>query len=97
MLEINEELVEYLSDLSRVGLKDSEKKNILIDLKKILTFFKELEEVDTSDIEPTYTIFAELEAPQREDEVGVLFPRDEFLKNAPSSLGGMVTIPPLFG
>lgn len=96
MLEVNQELLDYLSDLSRIGLKDSEKEKILGDLKTILSYFEDLKHVDTENVEPTYTIFADLATPQRDDEVGQTLPRDQFLKNAPSSLGGMVTIPSLF-
>jgi aspartyl-tRNA(Asn)/glutamyl-tRNA(Gln) amidotransferase subunit C len=96
MLDVNQELLDYLSDLSRIGLKESEKEKILGDLKTILTYFEELKDVETDNVEPTYTIFADLATPQREDTVGETLPRDQFLKNAPSSLGGMVTIPSLF-
>ena len=96
MLDVNQELLDYLSELSRIGLKESEKEKILGDLKTILAYFEDLKNVETENVEPTYTIFADLETPQRDDLVGETLPRDQFLKNAPSSLGGMITIPSLF-
>lgn len=96
MLSVNEELLTYLSELAKIGLNESEKERMLGDLKKILNYFEELKDIPTENVEPTYTIFADLSAPQREDTVGEILPRETFLKNAPSSLGGMIAIPSLF-
>lgn len=52
MAHINEETVEYLAKLSRVDLEKDEKKKLTGDLEEILSHFEELNEVDTTNVEP---------------------------------------------
>jgi aspartyl-tRNA(Asn)/glutamyl-tRNA(Gln) amidotransferase subunit C len=49
---INKKTLEYLSELSRIELDKESEEKLLKDLQKILTYFEELKEVDTENIEP---------------------------------------------
>lgn len=53
MSEINEKELDHLLELARIEEKDPERRQKLLrDLSKILDYFNELKEVDTSDVEP---------------------------------------------
>lgn len=52
MTHINEETLEYLAKLSRMDLEGGEKQKLAGDLEEILTHFEELNEVDTTNVEP---------------------------------------------
>ena len=67
-MEINCETVEHLADLSNFSVSDTENKSLQKDLSEILKYISQLDEVDVSDIEPTYQVF-EMENVWREDEI----------------------------
>ncbi|MBQ6149545.1 Asp-tRNA(Asn)/Glu-tRNA(Gln) amidotransferase subunit GatC [Candidatus Saccharibacteria bacterium] len=67
-MEINCETVEHLADLSNFSVSDAENKSLQKDLSEILKYISQLDEVDVSDIEPTYQVF-EMENVWREDEI----------------------------
>jgi len=52
MSQITKKTLEYLSELSRIELDKESEEKLLKDLQKILTYFEELKEVDTENIEP---------------------------------------------
>lgn len=49
---INKQTLKHLIKLSRIEIDDEKEEKILNDLEKILEYFRELEEVDISDIQP---------------------------------------------
>jgi len=67
-MEINCETVEHLADLSNFSVSDAENKSLQKDLSEILKYISQLDEVDVSDIEPTYQVF-EMKNVWREDEI----------------------------
>lgn len=67
-MEIDCETVEHLADLSNFSVSDAENKSLQKDLSEILKYISQLDEVDVSDIEPTYQVF-EMENVWREDEI----------------------------
>lgn len=48
---INKKTLKHLAELARIELTPREEEKILKDLQKILDYFKELQELDTSSIE----------------------------------------------
>ena len=52
MAEINKETLEYLAQLAKIELKPQDETKLLKDLGEILNYFKQLKEVDTSNVEP---------------------------------------------
>lgn len=52
MSEINKKSIENLAELARIKLDSKEEGKMLEDLTKILDYFNELNEVDTSKVEP---------------------------------------------
>ncbi len=67
-MEIKREDILHLADLSEFRLSESEVKSLGGDLSDIIKYISQLDELDTSDVEPTYQIF-EMENVWRDDEI----------------------------
>ncbi len=57
-MEINDELITYLEDLSRLKLSEEEEEKAKVDLGKILNYIDKLNELDTTDVEAMSHPFA---------------------------------------
>lgn len=95
MAALDKNTVEMLTKLSRIGCTEEEKESILQDLKNILSYVEQLQEIDTENVPPCNNVLEGLVNVMREDEVGHILPRDLFLGNAPSHIGGLVRVPPV--
>lgn len=95
MAQLNEETIRNLVQLSRIDCTPEEQQALLKDLQGIFAFFDQLDEVDTANVAPCNHVLEEVANVMREDVVGAVLPRDEFLMNAPSHTGGMVRVPPV--
>jgi aspartyl-tRNA(Asn)/glutamyl-tRNA(Gln) amidotransferase subunit C len=93
-MQFDEEELLKLAKLCRIECTEEEKKKLAHNLKSVLDYIEQLDEVDTADVEPCYCV---LEASNvfREDEVGETLSRELFLANAPSHTGGMIRVPPV--
>lgn len=81
-MEINETLINHLSHLSKLEFNEQEKAAITADLQRILGFCEQLNELDTSGIEPLIYMmpgYQEL----RDDVPVISITHEEALKNAP--------------
>ena len=67
-MDIKREDILHLADLSDFLLSDKEIDSLGKDLKDIIKYISQLEELDTDNIEPTYQVF-EMENIWREDEI----------------------------
>lgn len=67
-MDIKREDILHLAELSDFSLSDKEVESLGEDLKGIIGYISQLEELDTKDIEPTYQVF-EMENIWREDEI----------------------------
>lgn len=90
---MDEKQLQNLQKLARIDLSDDEEKKLLTNLKNILAHVEEMNEVDTKGVEPCSHVIESVYAPLRDDEPKRLIPRDEFLKNAPEHIGGMIRVP----
>lgn len=96
MAELDKNTIKYLADLSRIEVTSEEEDSLLKDLKKILGYVEQLNEVDTSQVAPcTYVTKALTETPLREDLPQPSLTREIFLKGAPQQISGMVRVPPV--
>lgn len=86
-MEITREEIDHLAKLSDFSLTDEEKDSLTTDLKNIIGYISQLNELDTEGVEPTYQVF-EMENVWREDEI---LPqeadREALLDLAPAYLG----------
>ncbi len=84
--------VKKLASLSALSLDEKEAMQLQGELQNILTFVEQLNEVDTSGLEPTYQVTG-LENVWREDEIiDYKLDREELLKNAPNKQDGQIKV-----
>lgn len=67
-MSVDVETIRHLADLSNFSISDAEEKSLEKDLGGILKYISQLEEIDVSNVEPTYQVF-EMENVWRDDEI----------------------------
>lgn len=93
MVQFDKDTIQNLITLSRIECTEEQKEALLNDLKKIIEHFEQMSEIDTENVPPCDHVLAGISNVMREDEVGQKMPRDLFLSNAPSHIGGMIKVP----
>jgi len=91
-MQINDELITYLEDLSRLRLSKDEEEKAKVDLGKILNYIDKLNELDTINVEAISHPFA-FTNNFREDTLTASFERDIILENAPVKKDGCFKVP----
>ena len=92
MTTISTSDIQHLASLSSLALADDEVDGLRQDLENIIGYIKQLGELDTSGVEPTYQVTG-LENIWREDEVQPGISRDELLNLAPEKQNHQVKVP----
>lgn len=82
-MKITEEMVEYISVLSRLKPEPAEKARLATELEQIVSYMDVLDRLDTAGVEPLSHVFP-IKNVMRPDHPSPSFPREELLKNAPS-------------
>lgn len=95
MSDLNEESVKVLSRLCRIEVTDGELQTLFSDLKRILDYVGQLQEVDVNHLSPHSHIEEQTMGSLRDDCVGEHLPREVFLANAPDQVSGMIRVPPV--
>lgn len=67
-MEVNQDTISHLAELSDFALTESESASLATDLNGIINYISQLDELDTSGVEPTYQVF-EMENVWRADEI----------------------------
>ncbi len=84
--------VRKLAVLSALSMTDAEAEKLTSELQNILAFVEQLNEVDTSGVEPTYQVTG-LENVWRDDEIiDYKLDRDALLKNTPNHQDGQIKV-----
>lgn len=91
-MKINEELILKLENLAKLELSAEERKQMQVDLEKILGMCDKLMEVDTEGIEPLIYLGAKAQR-ARLDKVQNMLSQQEALQNAPSTHGPYFKVP----
>ena len=94
--DINKETIKTLVSLSRISCSDEEIVDLQANLQKILTYIEQLNELDTENVPACQQVISGACNVMREDVVGETLSREIFLEDAPSQIGGMIRIPPVF-
>lgn len=82
-MEVNDQVIDKLSNLARLTFDGPAREAIRKDLEKMIDFASKLNELDTADVEPlVYMTDEPLEL--RKDVAGGDLGQNEALKNAPS-------------
>jgi aspartyl-tRNA(Asn)/glutamyl-tRNA(Gln) amidotransferase subunit C len=95
MSNLTKETIKNLVKLCRIECSEEEQDALLHDLKKILDLFEQLEKIDTENVAPCNQVIEGMANVMRDDVVGEVMPREVFLSNAPSQIGGMIRVPPV--
>ncbi len=74
--------VQHIASLACIDLDASKEELFAKQFNSILEYFKELDGLNTEEVEPTYHVIG-LNNVFREDEVEESLPQEEALKNAP--------------
>ena len=93
--QLNKKTIENLIKLSRIDCTEAEQDTLLEDLKQILGYIEQLESLDTTGVPACNHVLAEIFNVMRDDDVCETMPRELFLSNAPSHIGGLIRVPPV--
>lgn len=91
-MKVSKHDIEHIAMLARIDLTDEEKELFGSQLSSILDYMEKLNELDTSDIEPTSHVLS-LQNVMREDTVRESIPREDALMNAPSHTEKFYRVP----
>jgi aspartyl-tRNA(Asn)/glutamyl-tRNA(Gln) amidotransferase subunit C len=89
---ISREQVEHVAWLAKIELTEDEKMAFTKQLNEILNYFKKIDEVDTSNIAPTFHVL-DLVNVLREDKVESSLSTEDALKNAPQKEDSFIKAP----
>ncbi len=94
-MNLTDKEVRYVADLANLRLSDEEVQKMSHDLGHILTHIEQLNELDTSNVEPMAQVLynADETATLREDVPHTPLSNEEALANAPSSGAGYFKVP----
>ena len=81
-MEVNDEIVDKITNLARLHFTDAEKVVIKKDLQRMIQFVEKLDELDTTGVQPLLHMTDNINL-LRDDEVKGSISREEGLKNAP--------------
>ncbi|MDX8365197.1 Asp-tRNA(Asn)/Glu-tRNA(Gln) amidotransferase subunit GatC [Cytobacillus sp. IB215665] len=92
MSRISVDQVKHVANLARLAITEEEAAKFTNQLDAIISFAEELNELDTTNIEPTSHVL-NMTNVLREDVAKEGLPIDEVLKNAPDHKGGQIRVP----
>lgn len=96
MTTITNEQVKHVAHLARLAITEEEAAKFSTQLEAILNFADQLEEVDTTDVEPTFHVL-DLQNVLRDDVAEHSLSQQEVLKNAPVKEDGQFRVPSILG
>lgn len=96
-MKLNREEVEHLGKLARLALTEEEKERYAVELSAILELVEQLQEVDTTEVEPTSQVTG-LEDVYREDIVRGCGDemRKKIIEQFPEREGDLLKVPGVF-
>ena len=93
MPHLDKKTIKTLTKLCRIHCSEEEEDALLKDLEGILAYVDQLNEIETADVAPCNQVIEGRVNVMREDIVGEVLPRLEFLENVPQQIGGLVRVP----
>ena len=91
-MQVDEATVRRIARLARIKITDAEARGLVSELSGILNWVQQLDEVDTSAVEPM-TRVVPIELKKRADVVNDGGISGEILKNAPMAEDGFFVVP----
>lgn len=92
MSKVDKKTVEYVANLARIDLAEAEKKPLIEQLSKILSYVDKLKELNTDSVEPMRNLH-EAQDVLREDEAKPSAQSKRILENSPLCEGDYFKIP----
>ena len=92
MTLISKKEVEHIADLCRIKLSEEEKELFTKQFNDILNFFKQLDEIDTPNVSPTFHVL-DISNVFREDEIKPSLPKERIFKNVPKKEKDFIKAP----
>lgn len=81
-MKVDHETLHKIAHLARLDVRPEEEQPLIESLNEVLTWMEQLNEIDTTGVEPLTHISTELNV-LREDVVNHQLPREQALQNAP--------------
>jgi aspartyl-tRNA(Asn)/glutamyl-tRNA(Gln) amidotransferase subunit C len=91
-MALDKATVARIAALARIKVTEEEQTRLAGELTQILTWIEQLNEVDTTGVEPMASV-GHLKLPMREDLVSDGGIRDKLLANAPQETRGFFVVP----
>jgi aspartyl-tRNA(Asn)/glutamyl-tRNA(Gln) amidotransferase subunit C len=91
-MEVNDALIDNLSNLARLEFSVQEKEGIKNDLRRMIEFVEKLGELDTTGVEPLLHMSPSINV-LRDDISRGSVTRDQALSNAPTTDGNYFKVP----
>jgi aspartyl-tRNA(Asn)/glutamyl-tRNA(Gln) amidotransferase subunit C len=91
-MEVNDALIDNLSNLARLKFGTSEKQELKKDLQRMISFVEKLNELDVQGVEPLMHM-SDAQNVLREDEPAHSISREDALRNAPDTDGVYFKVP----
>jgi aspartyl-tRNA(Asn)/glutamyl-tRNA(Gln) amidotransferase subunit C len=92
IMKVDHDTLQKIAHLSRLEVRPDEETDLLNSLNGVLTWMEQLNEVDTTGVEPLMHISPDLNV-LREDVVAHHLPREQALANAPQHEGPFFQVP----
>ena len=97
-MAINKKTLEHLAELARIEIDDKEEKKLLKDIQEILSYFEQLNDLNTENIKP-FDGGTKNENVLNQDDVVVRqsnFNKKRLSEDFPEKEGDFLKIPPVF-
>jgi aspartyl/glutamyl-tRNA(Asn/Gln) amidotransferase, C subunit len=91
-MKISKDTVLHVAQLARLEFKEEELDKFTEQLGNIIEYMEKLNELDTSQVEPTFHVL-DLSTPLREDVVSPWLSSDKALENAPQREDDFFAVP----
>ena len=91
-MRLSKEEIEHVALLARLQLSEEEKERLTGHLNQIMVHFEKLQELDTSEVEPTSHSIP-VENVFREDVAGPCLPVEDVIANAPETRDDQFVVP----
>mgnify|MGYP001618168854 CR=1 FL=1 len=93
MSTIDKRIVQHVALLSRLALDEKESDLYSRQLESILSYIRKLDEVDTTNVQPTSHALSTLKNVFRKDQLKASLPVENALENAPLKEGDFFKVP----
>ena len=90
--KINAQKVQHVAHLAKLNFSQQQLPDFTKQIKNCMKMFKELDEVNTKGVKPTYSVTDQIDV-TRPDQPEDWGERNALLQNAPEIMDGMIKVP----